>query len=262
MTDTIANNEVLIAGNRMPQSLPPLTPNASLRWDVLARVLPDDCGTLLEVGCGKGAAAARIAKRATRMVAVEPDAKSFAAAQANLGTEVELHNCSSEQIPQSEKFDTICSFDVLEHIEDDKATLLEWRRKLKDGGLLVISVPAWADRLAAADVLVGHFRRYDPSDIQALLAEAGFTDITVELYGYPFGYLLEAIRNFIAQRRLNAGARKMEIADRTAGSGRLLQPTAGLTGALVAIAARPMVWIQRLFPNRGAGLVATARSPQ
>ena len=40
----------------------PLTPNASLRYDVVQRMLPDGVTDVLEVGCGQGAAGARLAQ--------------------------------------------------------------------------------------------------------------------------------------------------------------------------------------------------------
>lgn len=250
-------------GNHAPQrlALPPLTANASLRWDVVRRLLPARPGAVLEIGCGRGAATARIARRADRIVAVEPDAQSFAVARANLGDQVELNNCMSFELPGHDRFDTICAFEVLEHIEDDVAALEEWKAKLAPGGHLLLSVPAWQARMADADELAGHFRRYDPDHIAARLAQAGFTDITVELYGFPAGHLLEAVRNHVGRRRLAAGAADQDIASRTAGSGRLLQPSHGLLGTLIGLAARPLVWLQRAFPNRGVGLVARARKP-
>ncbi|MFC3100896.1 class I SAM-dependent methyltransferase [Altererythrobacter lauratis] len=241
--------------------LPPLTANASLRWDVVQRLLPADPGRVLEIGCGRGTVAARIARRASHLVAVEPDKTSFALAKANLAGLGEVHNCMSFELDPDERFDTICAFEVLEHIADDQAALTEWRAKLKPGGQLVLSVPAWQERFAELDELAGHFRRYDPAQMEALLHEAGFTDITVELYGFPAGHVLEAIRNALAKRSLAAGAHMLDIVERTAGSGRLLQPGKDWMNDLIALAARPLVWLQRLFPNRGVGLVARARKP-
>jgi SAM-dependent methyltransferase len=243
------------------RALPPLTPNASLRWDVVSRLLPHNAGAVFEVGCGRGAAAARIMRRATRMVAVEPDTQSFEVARENIGNVVELHNCMSFELPGDDRFDTLCAFEVLEHIEDDAAALQEWKSKLATGGTIILSVPAWADRFASADTIAGHFRRYDPEHMRAKLEKAGFVDIHVEPYGFPAGHLLEAFRNFAAKRLLNGVAKDMDIAERTAGSGRLLQPSRGLSGDLAALAARPMVWVQRLFRGRGVGLVARARKP-
>ncbi len=244
------------------RTLPPLTANASLRWDVISRLLPAKVGHALEIGCGQGAAAARIAQRAQSMVAVEPDAQSFAVATENLQGLAKVFNCMSFELTQAERFDTICAFEVLEHIEDDLAALHEWKAKLVQGGSLVISVPAFQHRFASLDELAGHFRRYDPEHLRARLEEAGFTDVHVELYGFPAGHLLEAIRNFAASRLLKGQANQMDIANRTAASGRLLQPGRGLTGQAIAMLARPLVWLQRLFPNRGVGLVARAKRPE
>ena len=197
-----------------------------------------------------------------RMVAVEPDTQSFAVARENIGDVVELHNCMSFELPDDESFDTLCAFEVLEHIEDDLGSLREWKGKLKPGGTIMISVPAWADRYGPFDKLVGHIRRYDPDHLRARLEEAGFVDVHVEAYGFPVGNLLEAARNFIGRRRLAAEKRNKDFDERTAGSGRLLQPDHGLFGTLITFATRPLVWLQRLFPGRGVGLVARARLPK
>lgn len=261
MVDAFTDSAAPMPAPAQSRALPPLTPNASLRWDVVSRLLPANAGEVFEVGCGRGAAAARIVQRATRMVAVEPDTQSYEVARENIGDLVELHNCMSFELPGNDRFDTLCAFEVLEHIEDDAAALQEWKAKLKPGGTLILSVPAWADRFAAADQIAGHFRRYDPEHLRARLIEAGFTDVHVEAYGFPAGHLLEAFRNLAAARLLKGEAKDMDIAERTAGSGRLLQPSRGLSGQIAALAARPMVWMQRLFPGRGVGLVARARRP-
>lgn len=262
MPDTLSGASFVVPPPALArQTLPPLTPNASLRWDVVSRLLPACAGAVLEVGCGRGAAAARIARIATRMVACEPDARSFAVAKANIGSVATIHNCTSVDLPPSDRFDTVCAFEVLEHIEDDAAALAEWHAKLRPGGNLLLSVPAWKKRFGAADRMVGHIRRYEVAEMREKLAAAGFIDIHIELYGFASGHLLETFRNIAAARLLARGGAKMDIAERTAGSGRLLQPTRGLSGMVAGVAARPLVWLQRLFPNRGVGLVARARRP-
>lgn len=261
MPDTLSSAPVMVRPAPAHRALPPLALNASLRWDVVSRLLPANLGSVLEIGCGRGAAAARIARRAERMVACEPDALSFAMAKANIGSVATVHNCMSYELPESNGFDTICAFEVLEHIEDDAAALAEWHGKLQPGGTLVLSVPAGQARFAVFDRMVGHFRRYDPQEMREKLERAGFSDVHVELYGFPLGHLLEAARNFMAVTMLRRQSGDLDIAERTAGSGRLMQPDHGWTGRAIGIAARPMVWLQRLFPNRGVGLVARARRP-
>jgi len=91
-----------------------------------------------------------------------------------------------------------------------------------------------------------------------LLASCGFTDIEVRQYGFPLGYVLEAGRNVISRRRL-AVARTRSIAERTAASGRLLQPAGRTRGAIIRWGTAPFRVLQQAFPSTGTGLVVLAR---
>jgi SAM-dependent methyltransferase/glycosyltransferase involved in cell wall biosynthesis len=238
----------------------PLTPNAWLRYDVISRLLPSGITDVLEVGCGQGSLGARLAQR-YRYVGVEPDQISWQVAtrrvRATGGGEV--RNISFSDLGE-ERFDLVCAFEVLEHIEDDATTLKEWATRLRPGGWLMLSVPAHQRRFAPADQMAGHFRRYDPEGMAALLTSCGFTDIRIREYGFPLGYLLEAARNQIARRRL-AASPGQSLAERTAGSGRLLQPSGGAIGAVNRWGTAPFRVVQRAFPNTGTGLVVLARLP-
>lgn len=58
-------------------------------------------------------------------------------------------------------FDIVVSFDVFEHIEDDKKAVSEVYRVLKKGGALVYSVPAGPGLFSSHDVALEHYRRYN-----------------------------------------------------------------------------------------------------
>jgi len=238
---------------------PPLTFNAWLRYDLIRRLLPDtgESGTALEIGAGGGAMAARLARR-FRYVGVEPDAHSSATAQARLsdvghGTIV-AGDLSS--LDPSACFDLVCAFEVLEHIEDDAATLNEWRERLRPGGWILLSVPAHARRFAAGDRKAGHYRRYEPDQLADLLRSQGFTDVVVLSYGFPLGFVLEWGRNAIA-RRVEG---RESMAERSAESGRYLQPPDWLSWPIRAVTA-PFRLMQRPFVHTGlgTGLVVRAR---
>ena len=107
--------------------------------------------------------------------------------------------------------------------------------------------------------MAGYFRRYDPDTMTALLTTCGFTQIQIRQYGFPLGYLLEAGRNLIGRRRLAAG-RGTSVAERTAGSGWLLQPSSALQGAVTRWGTAPFRLMERAFPNTGTGLVVLAHS--
>jgi SAM-dependent methyltransferase len=235
----------------------PLTPSAWLRYDVIQRLLPGGVTSILEVGCGQGALAARLSQR-YRYLGVEPDRTSWDVARQRLamtGTG-EVRNVSFDQLA-SEQFDLVCAFEVLEHIENDAAAVKEWSTRLRDGGWLLLSVPAYQSRYGPADEMVGHFRRYDPAAMAALLSSCGFTQVRIQHYGVPLGYLLETARNVIGKRRLRQTA-TVSVAERTAGSGRLHQPS-GITGIVNRWGTMPFRLAQRAFPRSGTGLVVLAR---
>jgi SAM-dependent methyltransferase len=242
---------------------PPLSPNAWLRWEVVARRLPESARDVLEVGCGQGGFAVRLARR-YRYLGLEPDAISFAVAQSRLAAQAlvdaELRNGDLSLLGANEVFDLVCAFEVIEHIEDDHGALASWVDRLRPGGLLIVSAPAGSHRFAAADQMVGHFRRYDPPALQALLTDLGLEEVEVRRFGAPFGYLLEAIRNAIG-RNMRRRLREEPLELRTARSGRLLQPRAGLIAASVYFLALPFRKLQVAFPDRGPGVLATGRRP-
>lgn len=68
------------------------------------------------------------------------------------------------------EFDLVCAFDIIEHVEDDRRVFGEVSRVLKDDGILIFSVPLHADLWTEFDNWVGHARRYDPSDLLAIMA--------------------------------------------------------------------------------------------
>jgi glycosyltransferase involved in cell wall biosynthesis len=71
-------------------------------------------------------------------------------------------------------FDSVVSFQVLEHIQDDAAALDAMRRLLKAGGRALLMLPAHQALFGTLDRELAHFRRYDEAAVRAKLAAAGF----------------------------------------------------------------------------------------
>jgi glycosyltransferase involved in cell wall biosynthesis len=72
------------------------------------------------------------------------------------------------------RVDTVVCLNVLEHIEDDKATLADFCDVLQPGGRLVLLVPALQKLYGTLDVHLRHFRRYEKVELTQKLAAAGF----------------------------------------------------------------------------------------
>lgn len=243
---------------------PALPLNAWLRYDLISRALRElgpGIRSVLEVGAGAGALSVRLARRYD-YTGLEPDQAAYATAADRLRGEgqAQILCDNSSALDPAASFDLVCSFEVLEHLEDDRAALLDWRSRLRGDGWLALSVPARPHRFGAHDRVVGHYRRYDARGLEELLAACGFVDIRVYSCGFPLGYALEAARNAIA--RHSASHASTPMAAQTAASGRWLQPPESI-GWLTAALALPFRLLQRPFARTrlGTGLVAVARRP-
>src|SRR3954453_21143644 len=257
-----------------PAKLPPLSPNASLRWDVISRMIPAQALTIIEVGCGQGGMGARLAMQCDDYLGMEPDARSCSVAAARLATLGKgMVRCGTvpEDAPPNQQWDLLCSFEVIEHILDDIAALKAWTTVVRPGGWVMLSTPAGANRYGAWDALGGHFRRYDPGQLTALMQDAGLQDISVAHYGAGLGHVLENARNVIAARRLRRAGQPVPhgepvamnsatMAELTAGSARVLQPPATAARA-IRLTTAPFLGLPRFLPHRGIGLVAIGRLP-
>jgi SAM-dependent methyltransferase len=74
---------------------------------------------------------------------------------------------------ESESFDLLVAFDVLEHIEEDHLAAAEIFRVLRPGGTALIAVPCGMDLWSAHDVASGHFRRYTRETLTEVVEKAG-----------------------------------------------------------------------------------------
>ncbi len=69
-------------------------------------------------------------------------------------------------LPYPEKsFDIVTCFDVLEHVKDDARAIHEVLRVLKEGGLMLFTVPAYQRLYSSHDRVLKHERRYDYPDM-------------------------------------------------------------------------------------------------
>lgn len=184
--------------------------------------------------------------------AYEPDLVSYAAALHAIGDAGTIFPTAVPSEPDA-AFDAVVAFEVLEHIEDDIAALSAWVRWLEPGGIVVLSVPAYADRFGPWDVAVGHFRRYERSQLAAVMTAAGLEEVEIEPWGFPLGLLSEWVRH-----RLAPDHEGLDDQERTLKSGRLLQPSQVQSGVFRA-AAKLVSPLQRAT-DRGIGWVASGLS--
>lgn len=103
--------------------------------------------------------------------------------------------------------DLALAFDVIEHVEDDRAMMAEVRRVLRPGGAVAIHVPAWPSLFSRHDELLQHKRRYTRGGLRALVEKSGFA---LEYLGWasaailPPAFLLRGIERIRPSRAESA----------------------------------------------------------
>lgn len=106
----------------------------------------DEMTTLLEVGASSGQFLVNIKNRVALVHAIELDKACCAFMQAELGI-----SADSEFLRESafadETYDVVCSFQVMEHVDDPVAFLRDLHQSAKKGGTIFVEVPNLHDSL-------------------------------------------------------------------------------------------------------------------
>jgi SAM-dependent methyltransferase len=182
------------------------------RRDVIAalirrRVRPPANAHILEIGCGTGHNLAMLGAFG-HVDALELDEEMRGFAEQRLGRSV-----MSAPLPEmagvpDRSYDLIGAFDVIEHIDDDHASVASIAAKLKPGGKFVMTVPAHQWMWSAHDVVNHHKRRYSKAGLRALIEGS---PLRLEAIGYFNSLLFPAA----VAERLASKARGKDDADLT-----------------------------------------------
>lgn len=72
-----------------------------------------------------------------------------------------VYESGAEQMPFADnKFDLVCAFDVIEHIDEDGKAMEEMLRVCSPGNFIVVTVPAFQSLWSSHDIVNHHKRRY------------------------------------------------------------------------------------------------------
>ncbi len=129
---------------------------------------------ILDVGSGTGGYLDMLAEFGV-VTAIEMDANARKlAAEKTLGRyEIRAGVCPSDMPFEHEKFDLICLFDVLEHIDQPVETLQRLNSLLAPGGRILLAMPAYQWLWSAHDQYLHHKRRYTSKLLAQEAALAG-----------------------------------------------------------------------------------------
>ena len=119
-------------------------------------------GDVLEIGCGEGYGIPMLAPKANNYVAID----KYTASLENLPENASFIQTMVPELKEFEtdSFDWIVSFQVIEHIPDDKRFLEEIRRVLKPGGSVLFTTPNKKQSLSRNPF---HIREYTVAEMYA-----------------------------------------------------------------------------------------------
>jgi SAM-dependent methyltransferase len=203
-------------------------PKLILRESCIDDVVRDwPVGSVLEMGAGTGRMTRLFLDRGYRGAAYDLGADSREAMRrylASAGDAITIFDDPTEL--GARRFDYLLAFEVLEHIENDLAALMQWTSHVREGGRVLLSVPAHARKFGRSDEIVGHVRRDEKAELERLLRDAGYEDVRILNYGFPITGLTRRLSNRLIrgdrsyenlsmeQRSIASARRKPKVIDR------------------------------------------------
>ena len=234
------------------------------------------CGghSFIEVGVGAGMLSRPLCDRGFTGLGVDFAPEAVRLARQNMADHIESgrYTVVEEDIvhmrPHGERYSLGVSMMVMEHVADDVGFVRRIADFIEPGGHAIIAVPGRRDRWGIEDETVGHLRRYDRTDLERVLREAGLTDVTVWSVAVPVANLLFRLGNLTIRRSSEVAKMRLSKVDQTKTSGIREIPFKTVfpewfTLFLNRKTLYPLFVLQRLFysTNLGLTMVGFGRKP-
>jgi SAM-dependent methyltransferase len=162
---------------------------------VIARLALPEEARILEIGCGTGGNLAMLSAFG-RVSALESSeaARAVALRKAAGRFDIRAGRCPHDIPFARQSFDLVCLLDVLEHIEEDVATLQAVATLLAAAGRAVVTVPAYRWLWSAHDEFLHHKRRYTATGLRQTIAAAGLRIAQLSYFNTLLFPLAAAVR--------------------------------------------------------------------
>ena len=153
------------------------------RYDFAAKFI--ESGRVLDCACGVGYGSERLAAAGSGrqlVIGVDLDPGAIDYAKAHYQSDQVEFVCADGSRFDSEPFDTIVSFETIEHVPDPETLIDNLTRLLKPGGCLIASVPV----TPSVDVNPFHLHDFTKASFRRMFEKRGFTELTSFLQRQPY----------------------------------------------------------------------------
>jgi len=148
---------------------------------------PKEPADILDYGCGDGFTGRRLSERFGSRRYVGFDAHLSSEQCAAWSSSDGRFSFVNTAPPEGDRFDVVLICDVIEHVEDPQVLLGAASGRLRAGGAMFVTVPAFQALFSDHDRALKHFRRYSLAELLGVLTDAR---LEVGASGYLFGSLL------------------------------------------------------------------------
>ncbi|MHC4983787.1 MAG: class I SAM-dependent methyltransferase [Planctomycetota bacterium] len=177
--------------------------------EAIRRLVPLPPGArLLEAGCGTGGNLAMLGTFG-EVLAFEPDVRARELASCKTAIRPCEGRLPSDVPFEAGAFDLVVALDVLEHLDDDLAGLKALRSRLRPGGWMLITVPAFAFLWSHHDVVHHHKRRYRKEALVRLALAAGLPPVTATYFNtllFPLVAVVRFVKNLLGIKSADDGS--------------------------------------------------------
>ncbi|WP_258101423.1 class I SAM-dependent methyltransferase [Marinoscillum pacificum] len=177
---------------------------------------------MMDIGGGNGQISEFLQSKHIQTILLEPRLSGVKNAQKR-GIEQIIWGSLQNIDFKPNSIESVGLFDVLEHIENDKDIIASIHDILLQNGTLWITVPAWQFLYSEFDKEVGHFRRYNLTELTTILKEAGFN---VQYKSYLFfllPFVIWPVRKFYKLQKKETKRRKFGHIDKSSFIGIILK---------------------------------------
>ena len=228
--------------------------------------------SFIEVGCGAGVLSRRLCKKGYSGMGMDFSKKAIAIAKQNLDEYISnnkyklIENDITHPLTinyLSDSFDLAFSMMVMEHVEDDLSFVKNLAQLTKKNGYIMVAVPGRKDRWSIEDETVGHLRRYERTELQHLLTNAGLKDVQVISVAVPTANFLFKIGTFMVKNSSEMTKLSISMKEQTQSSGIREIPYKTVFPKYFRIILNrftlyPLFMVQRLFYKSNLGLTMLA----
>lgn len=161
---------------------------------------PDFGETVLDAGCGTGAASVEILRRAAcRIIAVDQSATMIRRAQARMakiggGDSVSLHRATLENLPcDIASIDAALALNILYFCDEESRMIASMRKALRPGGRLAAYVTHRRTMEKWSFTKEGYHRLYDEEELRNALVKGGFDPAHISIGSRSVGAGVEGL---------------------------------------------------------------------